>query len=94
MDLGRREGKGLLPDARPTQRKGIGGLPPIYLKKIRKKEPSTITTTVTTAHYFFRFVYPYNAFNWKRLLCFIFKQFSMLKKMKEGKTEPALEILE
>lgn len=94
MDLGRGEGRGLLPEARPTQRKGIGGLPPSYLKKTRKKEPSTITTTVTTAHCFFRFVYPYNAFNQKRLLCFILKQFSMLKKMKEGKTEPALEILE
>ena len=34
----------------------------------------------------------HNVFNQKRLVCFILKQFSMLKKRKESKTEPTLEI--
>lgn len=65
-----KRGKGLLPEVRPTKRKGIGGLPTIDLlkEKTRRKEPSIITTTVTAAHYFFRFVYSYNVSGFPRWL--------------------------
>ena len=51
------------------------------LQSIRQTEQVTLSLALL-----------HNVFNQKRLVCFILKQFSMLKKRKEGKIEPALEI--
>ena len=62
-------------------KKGNGGTTPYLFKnKTRTKEPSTTIPLVTIAHYFFRLVNPYDAFNQKRMFCFTLEQFSTLKK--------------
>lgn len=56
---------------------------PVIIEKQNRKEPSTVMTAiVTAAHYFFRFVWSHNDFNWKILtqLCFIFELFRVLRR--------------
>lgn len=74
------ERNGPLQEARLTQRKGIGTAR-LYLKT--KQEERNILPSlpiVTTANYFFSFMYSPNVFNQKRLLGFILEQLSVLKK--------------